>query len=405
MKRILITAYDVNPFKGSESATGWNFIVQAARFHQVAAITRKNNRPHIENYMASRPQDKYKNIQFYYFDLPKWACFWKRGARGSSLYFFLWQFFIVFFIQSKKIKYNILHNLNFHTDSVPTFLWLLGMPLVWGPINHHEAIPGQYLQNGATFRNKLSFFLKKANWVFSPLLYISKKKSSIILAGSSSVVRRLALPADKTHIFNQLGAVRAPFAEVKLNHSEFRVLFVGRLVSLKSCDLAIKAFSGFINTLGSSPQAKVKLTIVGKGPQAAYINRLIVDSNTDIERIEFIDFSKMSNLYAQSDVFLFPSHEGAGMVVVEALSHGLPVICFDNAGPGEIVSDNCAIRIPYSDYKTTLNNFSQALRALYDDPELHSKMSASAISLFDEKYDWDVKGATLEKIYAKADEK
>ena len=41
--------------------------------------------------------------------------------------------------------------------------------------------------------------------------------------------------------------------------------------------------------------------------------------------IHWIKRSELSALYRESDVFLFPSHEGAGMVVAEAMSYGLPV--------------------------------------------------------------------------------
>ena len=51
MIRVLASAYDINPYKGSESGTGWNFIHQISRFNKVIAITRKNNRGNIEKYI------------------------------------------------------------------------------------------------------------------------------------------------------------------------------------------------------------------------------------------------------------------------------------------------------------------------------------------------------------------
>jgi len=53
MKKVLITAYAVNPYKGSEDAMGWNMLLQAARYQQVIAVTRKNNRPAIEIYSTT----------------------------------------------------------------------------------------------------------------------------------------------------------------------------------------------------------------------------------------------------------------------------------------------------------------------------------------------------------------
>ncbi|HMV91811.1 MAG TPA: hypothetical protein PKA40_19345, partial [Cyclobacteriaceae bacterium] len=86
MKTILATAYAINPSKGSEDGTGWNFVMQIARFNRVIVVTRKNNRRPIENYQHFNPDERYALITFLYFDLPKWMRFWKRGGRGALLY-------------------------------------------------------------------------------------------------------------------------------------------------------------------------------------------------------------------------------------------------------------------------------------------------------------------------------
>jgi len=44
MSTILITAYAVNPFKGSEDGIAWNIIRELATKNKVIAITRKNNK-------------------------------------------------------------------------------------------------------------------------------------------------------------------------------------------------------------------------------------------------------------------------------------------------------------------------------------------------------------------------
>ncbi|MCZ8285192.1 MAG: hypothetical protein O9353_07010, partial [Bacteroidia bacterium] len=98
MKTILASAYAVNPYKGSEDGMGWNFIYQIARFHKVIAVTRENNRPHIENFMKENPDFLYDNITFLYFDLPYWARFWKKGGKGALLYFYLWQRLLPLFV-------------------------------------------------------------------------------------------------------------------------------------------------------------------------------------------------------------------------------------------------------------------------------------------------------------------
>ena len=64
----------------------------------------------------------------------------------ALLYFYMWQFGIVNFIKRKKLAFDIAHNLNFHSDWTPTFLWRLGKPTFWGPIGHHPPVPKNFLK-------------------------------------------------------------------------------------------------------------------------------------------------------------------------------------------------------------------------------------------------------------------
>ena len=116
MHTILVSAYAVNPYHGSEDGMGWNFINQIARFNKVVAVTRENTRPNIEKYINENPSEHYKNITFVYYDLPYWMRFWKKGGRGALLYYYMWQYFMPSFIRKQKLEFDIVHNLNFHND-------------------------------------------------------------------------------------------------------------------------------------------------------------------------------------------------------------------------------------------------------------------------------------------------
>ena len=86
-RTILVTAYAVQPYKGSEDGMGWNMIVQIARFNRVIAITRKNNREAIEKYLAEENIPEAENMEFAYFDLPYFLRFLeKRRARSDALF-------------------------------------------------------------------------------------------------------------------------------------------------------------------------------------------------------------------------------------------------------------------------------------------------------------------------------
>jgi glycosyltransferase involved in cell wall biosynthesis len=401
MNTILMTAYDINPYKGSESATGWNFTLQIARFNKVIAVTRKNNRESIEQYIKEFDVD-ISNIQFYYYDFPYYLRFWKRGARGSSLYFYLWQMFMPLFVKINKIEFDIAHNVNFHADAFPTFLWLLGKPTVWGPINHNESIPKQYLSARKDYvKDRLKWVIKTINWNLDPFLQLAKTNVDMIIGGNSSVQKRLKVRSDKFVAMTQVASNRLKYTTTAKKEDTFNVLVVGRFLTIKSFDLALNSFENFYNKLSTRGREKVKLTIIGQGPLEGSLKNIVkgLTSKHNIEFVGWIEKNTMNTYYEQASMFLFPSHEGAGMVVVEAMSHGLPVICFDNYGAGEFVDDTCSIKIPYTDLEQTIADYSSALLCLFQDKELLSKMSYAAKNVFEEKFTWNRKGDAINLIY------
>jgi glycosyltransferase involved in cell wall biosynthesis len=87
------------------------------------------------------------------------------------------------------------------------------------------------------------------------------------------------------------------------------------------------------------------------------------------------------------------------MVVAEAMSYTLPVICFDNYGPGELIGDEAGIKIPYSTYNQSIEDFAKALKELYINTALYDTFSKGARRRFENYYTWNAKGDALKSIY------
>ncbi len=408
MKRILITAYAVNPYKGSEDGTAWNWVKQISKYNKVLAITRKNNRPDIEKFEQENPTEVNGNITWIYFDLPVWMRFWKKGGRGALLYFYMWQFFMPAFIKMQKLDFDLAHNLNFHNDWTPSFLWILKKPFVWGPIGHHPEIPKDYLykkdKNARLGIKNLKWKVKSLFWKFDPFLKICKSKADHIIAINSSVQEVLKVDKAKIALIPAVGTEIVPenlnaYGTKKI----FNVLSIGRFVPLKGFDICIRSFAKFVGSLLVDERKNMKLSLVGKGPLLNELKSLAKELEVaeNIEFIEWMPRKELEKVYRLSEVFLFPSHEGAGMVVPEALSYGIPVLCFDNCGPGELIDLTCGIRVPYSKYDDTVEEFANNLNKLYKDPDLREKMSRAAYKRTTEHFDWEVKGVLMQNVYEK----
>jgi glycosyltransferase involved in cell wall biosynthesis len=404
-KTILASCYAVNPYKGSEDGMGWNFVYQIARFNKVFAITRENNQGAIEKYIKENPDPIYDNITFLYFDLPYWMRFWKKGGRGAMLYYYLWQRRIVAFIKKQNINFDIVHNVNFHNDWTPSFLWKLNKPMVWGPVGHHPLIPKQYLNLYSRIywlKDRITWLIKKIFWKYSPSLKKTIKNANHIWCMNTSVPSVLKLNSEAFSVFPSIASedFYTPKTDVNKN---FNVISVGRFVPLKGFDLTLYSFIDFINSLSISERKLCKLTLVGSGPEKELYKKIISDGKVEayVEIIEWIDRVELMKLYGKSSVFLFPSHEGAGMVVAEALSFGLPVICLENEGPGQYITSECGFAVSQLEYSKTISALKESLQQLHSNKVLTHQMGVKAREKYLERFTWNSRGEHLQTIYKK----
>lgn len=98
-------------------------------------------------------------------------------------------------------------------------------------------------------------------------------------------------------------------------------LMVGRLIAYKRHDIAIEAF----NKLG------LPLKIIGRGPE---LNKLKKIAGENIEFLGRVDDNDLPKYYANCKAFIFPQEEDFGIVAIEAMAAGRPLIAYKG---GDIV--------------------------------------------------------------------
>lgn len=125
-------------------------------------------------------------------------------------------------------------------------------------------------------------------------------------------------------------AVRYPPVETAKFHigePQDYFLMVGRLVSYKKFDIAIKAF----NRLG------LPLKIAGAGPELAALRRL---AGPTVSFLGPVDDEALVGLYAGARAVVFPQEEDFGIVPLEAMASGRPVIAYRQGGALETVVES-----------------------------------------------------------------
>ena len=119
-------------------------------------------------------------------------------------------------------------------------------------------------------------------------------------------------------------AIAPESLKAKFSRFERKVLVVSRLESEKNVDLAIHAFA----EVGADNAC---LIIVGSGSKQASLERHAREHNLLDGRIFFEGFQDPTPYYKIADAALFPSdsYDGYGMVIIEALAAGVPVVSTD----------------------------------------------------------------------------
>jgi glycosyltransferase involved in cell wall biosynthesis len=183
--------------------------------------------------------------------------------------------------------------------------------------------------------------------------------------------------------------------EIDLSKKRNTFLTVGRLVSYKG-----------IAELVDNIQipSDWKWIIVGSGPEKAQIKRLISARQLDSKIILMgnVDDKKLSEIYAHSKIFLFPSltrAESYGIVQVEAMKNGLAILNFKIEGSGVpelIISGENGYTCDHANYDI----FNERLVELCSNSSLLDKFQNRSISHFKEKYLVLTYQSRIEGVYA-----
>jgi len=154
--------------------------------------------------------------------------------------------------------------------------------------------------------------------------------------------------------------VRAERADFDLPEDAFVMVTAGRVV-------ARKASTQLVETLAALPD--VFLVVVGDGPEAAAVKQRAAELGVAnrLRMLGYVSDEVKYSAYAVSDVFVSTAqHEGFGLVFLEAMSFGLPVVCYNRGGQTDfLATPDTGDVIQLNDLKA----FNEAVRALRDSPQ------------------------------------
>jgi glycosyltransferase involved in cell wall biosynthesis len=165
-------------------------------------------------------------------------------------------------------------------------------------------------------------------------------------------------------------ARQAARTEFGLPEDAFVMLTIGRLVPRKSAVQLVEA-------LARCERPKAHLVLIGDGPDAQAVQAAAQAAGLAdrVHLLGYVSEQRKSDALAVADIFVSSSqHEGFGLVFLEAMAFGLPVVCYDRGGQTDFLRSpdtGCVVRL------NDLEGFTRALIELHDGADLRRRIRAN----------------------------
>lgn len=269
-------------------------------------------------------------------------------------------------------------------------------------IHAHWPFPHAYIALGAAklfkiplvlnFHGAELLLIRKKKWV-KPLLKFAISQAQAVFANSSFTASKIKALRNVEIEWSPYGTTLEKGTgktEPHAINSKFKILFVGRHIERKGICYLIEAAKYL-------PRDQFEIRIVGVGDLTEELKKLASESATP-DSAEIIFTGKLSpealaNEYKTANVFTLPAivdskgdTEGLGVVLIEAMELGLPIVASNVGGiPDVVIDGETGILVPEKDPEALAN----AYKRLASNPELISQLLAGAQKRIAECFTWD----------------
>ena len=404
--KIFVSAYACEPGLGSEIGVGWHWVLEMSKHFELWVLTRESNRETIEPWIANHPE--FAGIHFLFFDLPKWARFWKKGMRGVRTYYNIWQY-----CTNRIVKRTMRENgiKVFHHLTYGNVLWKVSSYgqkqfFIWGPAGGLETIPAEY-SNLYARKSRIIEWVRRATIKALPLNFGFKKrcKNADLILCKTEITRDL-IPAkhrERAVLFTDVAVDKpsATTATIDKNNKTVEFITVGRLDAWRGFDLVIEAFARV-----TEKNKNIHLTIVGKGADKERLKGIVNKLGLQ-EQVTFagkVTMDEYFRLLGAADVVVNASlKEGAVTVSFDSMAMGKPLICLDTTGYTRYFSNEYAVVIPHTGREEVIANLSAAMERMTDTNE--RKSIGEKAKNAGAQFTWEARGEEFKELLMKKLEK
>ena len=400
--KVLISAYACEAGRGSEPGVGWNVVWEVAKHHEVWVLTRPDDGKEAnEAFLAENPNS---NLKFVYFTLPVLGGFWKLGSIAFVLHYYLWQIQAYFVARKlhRQIGFDVAHHVTFVRYSSPSFISLLPVPFVWGPVGGGETAPKPFYRDFSRSAKRYEFLRWFAHQVGErdPFARMTARRSAIAYATTQDTAQRVRkMGASEVKV---MSACSLSSNEIEqLGHYELpaqapvRFISIGRLLHWKGFHLGIRAFA-------EAELEGAEYWILGEGGERTALEDLAQRLGVG-DRIRFLgNLPRHETLLrlAEANVLVHPSlHDSGGWVCLEAMAARRPVLCLDLGGPSVQIGDRAGIKVSAYEPKQSVKELAEAMQKLAVDQTLQHRLGEAGRLRIQRQFSCEAKGQQIAQLY------
>jgi glycosyltransferase involved in cell wall biosynthesis len=226
----------------------------------------------------------------------------------------------------------------------------------------------------------------RLKWLRMPIRYLLQRADALVGQSRNTLqhVEEIYQVRRRSHLI-PLGIERPPQvppatrSDFGLPEDAFVMVTVGRLV-------ARKATTHLVQALAATQRPKVHLLIVGDGPDAGAIRAAAADAGLSarVHLTGQVTEERKYQALGVADIFVSASqHEGFGLVFLEAMACGLPVICYDHGGQTDFLIEGATGHVvPLNDR----DRFTQSMVNLHDHAQFRGAMARKNRQLVEEYF-------------------
>ncbi|MBW4659234.1 MAG: glycosyltransferase [Drouetiella hepatica Uher 2000/2452] len=399
--KLLLSAYACEPNRGSEEGVGWNVVMQAAKHHEVWVLTRSFYRSAVE---AELNRQQLSNLHFIYFDPFNWTADWRDTQGAVQFHYYLWQIQAYFIGRSlqKEIKFDVIRHVTYVKYWSPSFLSLLSVPFIWGPVGGGESAPKPFWKDFSLYGQTYETLRTWAQRIgeLDPFTRMTARRSLLAQATTDDTAKRLAyLGAQNIHLCSESGLSKDEIERLAQQplppSAPIRFISMGRLLHWKAYHLSIMAFH-----TANIPDAEYWL--LGNGSERKRLEALCEKLNISSQVKFFGRLPREETLarLAQCHVLVHPSlHDSGGWTCLEGMAAGRPVICLNLGGPAMQVTHETGIKVPAHNPEQTIQDLANAMNRLAQDAELRLRLGQAGQQRVKDEFSWDAIGQAFDETY------